>query len=245
MDRENLILPGGQEELIQKVCEVNKNVIVVLTSGSPILMNNWIDNVKGIVETWFAGSEGGNAIADILLGNVNPSGKLPMTFPKRWEDCSAYPTYKKYEAREYYADDIYVGYRHFDKYNIDPLFPFGFGLSYTTFKYSNMNVTNSGDGFEVTFDLKNTGSVAGAEAAQLYISPIKPEIERPVKELKGFKKVNLNPGETKTVKINLKKYAFEYFSERINSWKTDPGNYEILIGASSRDIKLKSTILLN
>lgn len=243
-DRDNLVLPAGQDELISKVAEVNKNVVVVLTTGSPVLMNNWIDKVKGIVEMWFAGSEGGNAIADVLLGNYNPSGKLPITFPKRWEDCSAYPTYKKLAAREYYSDDIYVGYRHFDKYNIEPLFPFGYGLSYTTFEYSNLKVSKVEDGFEVTCEIKNTGGVKGAEAAQLYVASNNAVVDHTVKELKGFSKVTLNPSESAEVKLKLTRDDFAYFNEEINSWKVDEGNYEILIGASSRDIKLKTTVMV-
>lgn len=244
IDRDDLVLPEGQDDLISKVAEVNKNVVVVLTTGSPVLMNNWIGKVKGVVEMWFAGSEGGNAIADILLGNYNPSGKLPITFPKKWEDCSAYPTYKKIAAREYYSDDIYVGYRHFDKYNIEPLFPFGYGLSYTTFEYSNLKVSKVEGGFEVTCEIKNTGNIKGAEAAQLYIASKGTSVDRPIKELKGFSKVTLNPGESAEVNLKLKNDDFAYFSEESNSWKVDEGNYEILIGASSRDIKLKTTVIV-
>jgi beta-glucosidase len=241
-DRDNLILPQGQDELISKVAEANKNVVVVLTSGSPVLMDNWINKVKGVVEMWFAGSQGGNAIADVLLGNYNPSGKLPVTFPKRWEDCSAYPTYKKLEAREYYSDDIYVGYRYFDKNNIEPLFPFGYGLSYTTFEYSNLSVSKSGDGFEVKFEIKNTGKIKGGEAAQLYISSNNASVDHPVKELKGFSKIVLNQGESAEIKLNLNRDDFAYFSEELNSWKVDEGTYGILIGSSSRDIKLNTTV---
>ena len=242
VDRDDLVLPAGQDALISKISEVNKNVVVVLTTGSPVLMDKWINKVNGILEMWFAGSEGGNAIADVLLGNYSPSGKLPMTFPKKWEDCSAFPSYKKLSARTYYADDIYVGYRHFDKYNIDPLFPFGFGLSYTTFEYSNMNVAKNNDAFEISFDIKNTGNVKGEEVAQLYISAKNLGIDKPVKELKGFDKVLLNPGESKTVKLQIAKNDFAYFDEQSHSWKVDPDSYDVLVGASSRDLKLKTTV---
>ena len=241
-DRDNLILPGSQDELISKIAEVNKNVVVVLTTGSPVLMNDWINKVKGVVEMWFAGSEGGNAIADVLLGNYNPSGKLPVTFPKRWEDCSAYPTYKKLEAREYYSDDIYVGYRYFDKNNIEPLFPFGYGLSYTTFEYSKLNVSKTGDGFEVKCEIKNTGKVKGIEAVQLYVGSQNTTVDRPVKELKGFSRAILNPGESSEIKLKLTRNDFSYFSEELNAWKVDEGTYGILIGSSSRDIKLNTTV---
>jgi beta-glucosidase len=243
-DRDDLFLPAGQDELISKVAEVNKNVIVVLTTGSPVLMDNWIGKVKGVVEMWFAGSEGGNAIADVLLGNYNPSGKLPITFPKRWEDCSAFSTYKKLEAREYYSDDIYVGYRHFDKNNIEPLFPFGYGLSYTTFEYSNLAVSKAADGFEIKYVIKNIGKIKGAEVSQLYIASNNSSVDHPKKELKGFSRTALNPGESAEIKLKLSREDFAYFSEELNSWKTDKGTYGILIGSSSRNIKLDTSIVL-
>ncbi|MFA3783896.1 glycoside hydrolase family 3 C-terminal domain-containing protein [Melioribacteraceae bacterium 4301-Me] len=238
-DRDNIELPYNQDLLIQKVAEVNKNVIVVLETGSPVVMDKWIDKVKAVVEAWFPGTEGGNAIADVLLGNYNPSGKLPITFPKKWEDCSAFNSYKKYEARTYYADDIYVGYRHFDKYNIEPLFPFGFGLSYTTFSYSNIKLNKNENNITVTFELKNTGNLQGEEIAQLYISPINPKLDRPVKELKAFKKISLQPGESKVVEMTIDKNSFAYFDEKSDSWKIDPGKYKILIGSSSRNLPLE------
>jgi beta-glucosidase len=241
-DRDNLILPDGQDELIEKVAAANKNVIVVLTNGSPLLMDKWINKVKGVVETWFPGSEGGNAVADVLLGNYNPSGKLPVTFPHRWEDCSAYPTYNVLKERTYYADDIYVGYRHFDKFNIQPLFPFGYGLSYTSFEYSDIATSKNGDKYEVSFLVKNTGKVKGEEAAQVYVSSYGLNVERPVKELKGFSKLMLDPGQQKTVTIKLDKSAFAYYSEKDSEWKVDPGNYKIAVGGSSVDLKLQADL---
>jgi beta-glucosidase len=242
-DRDDLILPNAQDELIEKVAAVNKNTIVVLTNGSPVLMDKWINKVKGVVETWFPGVEGGNAITDVLLGNYNPSGKLPVTFPHKWEDCSAYPTYNVLKERTYYADDIYVGYRHFDKFGIEPLFPFGYGLSYTTFGYSGLNVTSSDSStFNVIFNIKNTGSVKGEEVAQVYVSSHGLNVERPVKELKGFAKVALNPGETKTVTVKLNRNAFAYYSEKNAEWIVDAGSYKIAVGSSSRDLKLQSDI---
>src|SRR3989339_161967 len=243
-DRDDLVLTDGQDELITKVAEVNPNVVVVLTTGAPVVMDNWLDKVSGVVEMWFAGTEGGNAIADVLLGNYNPSGKLPVTFPKRWEDCSAYPTYKTFPARTYYADDIYVGYRHFDTKNIEPLFPFGFGLSYSSFEYSNLSVNESENSFEVSFDLKNSGGVNGAETAQLYVSEKKPQIDRPAKELKAFKKIELKAGETKGITLTVDKKALSYFDGKSHDWKLDAGDYELLLGASSRDIKLTKTVTI-
>ncbi len=244
-DRKDLFLPGNQDDLIKKICEVNPNTIVVLLAGAPVVMNEWIDKVKGIVQAWFPGTEGGNAIADVLLGNYNPSGKLPMTFPKKWEDCSAFNSYHKEDGRTVYDDDIFVGYRHFDKYNIEPLFPFGFGLSYTTFGYDTLKVEKiAGDKFEASFTITNTGKVDGAEIAQLYISQVNPVIEKAPKELKGFDKVELKAGESKTVKITIGKNDFAYFDEDTKDWKVDSGKYQIIIGASSRDIKLTQTVEL-
>jgi beta-glucosidase len=243
-DRDDLILPAAQDELISKIADVNKNVIVVLTTGSPVLMDKWINQVGGVLEMWFAGSEGGNAIADVLLGNYNPSGKLPITFPKKWEDCSAYPTYKNMSARTYYADDIYVGYRHFDKYDIEPLFPFGFGLSYTTFEYENLSVTENENDFNISFEIKNTGGVKGEETAQVYVGCKIPGVDRPLRELKGFEKVILEPGETKKILIVLNKKSFARYDEELHEWKVDAGQYEIYAGPSSRNLILKTDVEL-
>lgn len=243
-DRDNLVLPSKQDELIAKVAEVNPNVVVVLTTGAPIVMDAWLSKVNGVVQTWFSGTEGGNAIADVLLGNYNPSGKLPVTFGKRNEDYSSYPTYKAFPTRTYYADDIYVGYRHFDTKNIEPLYPFGFGLSYTSFEYSNLNVKDNGNSYEVTFDIKNTGNVDGAEVTQLYVGEVKSKIDRPVKELKGFQRIELKKGETSKASINVEKKSLSYFDGQLHDWKLEDGDYEILVGASSRDIKLKQTVTI-
>jgi len=241
-DRPDLFLPNEQDSLIQVLAEANKNVIVLINAGSPVSMEKWINKVKAVVDVWFPGSEGGNAVADVLLGNYNPSGKLPVSFPHKWEDCSAYPTYNKINERTYYSDDIYVGYRHFDKYGIEPLFPFGYGLSYTTFEYSDIKVAPDGDGYNVSFSIKNTGKIKGEETAQLYVASSDKSIDRPVKELKGFSKTALNPGEIKNVSIKINKDAFAYYSEQFSEWKINPGIYKICIGSSSRDIKLTSNI---
>ncbi len=243
-DRSDLKLPDDQDELINKIAAVNKNTIVVVTSGSPVLMNEWISNVNAVVESWFGGDEIGNAIADVLTGKHNPSGKLPVTFPKGWEDCSAYGSYHKQDSVSVYSDGIFVGYRHFDKENIAPLFPFGYGLSYAKFNYGNINVTQSGGKFVVAFELKNTGQVKGAEVPQLYIHDLKPAVEKAPKELKRFARVELKPGEAKKVKFELSKDDFKYFDSDKHNWQVSPGNYELLIGSSSRDIKLKDTVTL-
>ncbi len=243
-DRDNLILPSNQDELISQVADANKNVVVILTTGAPVMMDKWLSKVKSVVQMWFAGSEGGNAITDVLFGDYNPSGKLPVTFPKRWEDCSAFGTYKSFPARTYYSDDIYVGYRHFDTKNIQPLFPFGFGLSYTKFEYSNLSTSLNGDEIEITFDIKNVGKMNGEEIAQVYVSQKNPKIDRPAKELKAFKKVKLNSGETKNVKLTINKNSLAYFDAKTHDWNLEKDEYEILVGASSREIKLSAIVSL-
>ena len=247
-DRDNIALPGKQDDLINAVAKVNKHVVVVITSGSPVLMSKWINNVDGVLETWFAGEEIGNAAADVIMGNYNPSGKLPVTFPERWEDCSAYKTYKAQDSVSEYSDGIFVGYRHFDKNNIAPLFPFGYGLSYTKFDYSNLDVKDDSQNnelkYHIALDLKNTGKSNGAEVVQLYVTAINPKEERAPKELKAFKKVNLQAGKTENVDFVLDKNAFAYYNIGTNTWTVDPGEYEILVGSSSRDIKLKGKIVI-
>ncbi len=247
-DRKDLVLPNEQDELIKKVAEVNPNTIVVLTTGSPVLMDNWLDNVAGLIEAWFAGEQAGNSIAEILLGETNPSGKLPMTFPKRWEDCSAFDSYKKLDGTTIYEDGIYVGYRHFEKRNIKPLFPFGFGLSYTTFKYNDLKLSskdiNLNDKLIIKLSVRNTGKVNGSEVVQLYIKDVQSSIDRPVKELKGFKKVNLNPDEEKVVEFTIDKNVLSFFDPITKKWIAENGEFEILIGGSSQDIKLKEIFTL-
>ncbi len=243
-DRPNLRLPDGQDELIEKVAAANKNTIVVLTSGSPVLMNAWLNKVNAVVENWFGGDETGNAIADVLTGKHNPSGKLPVTFPKKWEDCSAYKTYHKEDSVSVYGDGIFVGYRHFDKYNIEPLFPFGYGLTYTTFNFSSIKVEPSNGKFLVLFDVENTGKVKGTEVPQLYIHAVDPPVEMAPKQLKRFDRVVLNPGEKKSVRFELNDSDFTYYNAMKHMWQVSPGEYELLIGSSSRDIKLKDKITL-
>lgn len=245
-DRSNIQLTNDQDKLISQVAKANKHVIVVITSGSPVLMNSWINNVDGVMETWFGGDEIGNAVADVLLGNYNPSGKLPITFPKRWEDCSAFKTYKVKDSVSDYSDGIFVGYRYFDENKIEPLFPFGYGISYTTYKYSNIKITNTGKNdrpeYKITCSIKNTGRMKGSEIAQLYVAAINPKISMPPKQLKGFSRVTLNPGEQKTVEFTLNINAFEYFNSDGKGWTVAPGEYQILIGSSSRNIKLHGNI---
>ena len=194
------------------------------------------------MQAWFGGDEAGNAIADVLLGNHNPSGKLPITFPVRWEDCSAHDSYKKQDSISVYSDGIFVGYRWFDEKNIKPLFPFGYGLSYTTFSYNDINEKQVGDSYQVTFKVKNTGMIGGVEIPQLYVHDLDKAIISPVKELKRFDCLPLQPGESKEVKFVLSKTDLAHYNAGTEAWETHPGTYEILVGSSSRDIKLRSEI---
>lgn len=247
-DRKDLSLPGSQDKLINEILKVNNNVIIVIASGSPVLMNSWINNIKGLLQLWFAGEQAGDAIAEVLLGSANPSGKLPITFPQRWEDCSAYNSYLKEHGRTEYSDGIYVGYRHFEKNKIKPLFPFGFGLSYTTFLFEDLNLSsneiNVDDRLKVFLKIKNTGKVSGDEVVQLYIRDINSSVDRPGKELKAFKKIHLTPEEEKIVSFEIDKDDLSFFDIQTSTWIAEPGEFMILIGNSSDNILLQETFTL-
>jgi len=245
-DKPDMQMPFGQNELIRAVVAANPNTVVVLIGGGPIDMTQWIDQTKGVLQAWYPGMEGGNAIAKILFGQVNPSGKLPMTFPKKLEDVPAHKLgqYPGDSVNVYYHDDIYVGYRYYDTYKVDPLFAFGHGLSYTTFEYSNLKVQGTGKNATVSFTIRNTGKVPGAEVAQVYVNQAKSLLPRPEKELKAFEKVVLQPGQQKTVTLTLKEDAFQYFHEAQNKWVMEPGTFNVLVGGSSRDIKLQGKLTL-
>lgn len=246
LDRESLNLPKDQIELIRAVAQANPNTVVVLTSGAPLLMNSWIDAVPAIVQTFYYGQEGGNAIADILLGKVSPSGKLPATFLKRWEDSPAFGNYPGDGQKLEYKEGIFVGYRWFDAKNIEPLFPFGHGLSYSTFGYSRLKVINGKDnGATVQFDIENTGKYEAAEVAQIYVSDVRSSVVRPVKELKGFEKVILKAGAKRTVSIKLDQTAFSFYDQNKKSWIAEKGDFKIHVGSSSRDIRLTGNFRLS
>ncbi|MBE0651035.1 MAG: glycoside hydrolase family 3 C-terminal domain-containing protein [Bacteroidales bacterium] len=246
-DRKNLELPENQNELIRKVAAANKNTVVILISGAPIAVDNWINHVPAVLETWFDGEFIGKAIADVLLGYSNPSGKLPVTFPKSMkQEPEAVQHYADNDTLITYSDGIYVGYRYFETKNIKPSFPFGFGLSYTTFKYSDLKlVQDTTDGkrqAEVTYTITNTGKRTGAEVSQVYVHENNPKIDRPFKELKGFSRVDLQPGESKTVHMTLDKMAFEYFDPQKKTWKVDHAVFDIMVGSSSEEILLTGSL---
>ena len=248
-DKHNFELPLDQIELIKNTVKQNPNTIVVLINGSPLAMNDWIHLVPSVIEAWYGGMEAGKAIANVLFGDVNPSGKLPITFPKKLSDSPAHMserTYPGVEKEVFYDEGIYVGYRHFDKEQIEPLFPFGYGLSYTTFNYENIKIDkekfSKNDTVTVSVDIVNTGNRSGTEIIQLYVQDIESSADRPPKELKKFEKVKLEPNERNTVELNLNFCDFSFYDDSTHSWIVEPGTFNILLGSSSRDIRLQGKI---
>jgi len=248
VDRARLELDVDQLELIEKVLKVNKNVVMVLNNATPILMTNWLDKTPAVVEALYPGQEGGNALADILFGNISPSGRLPLTFPKKWEDTPVVDSYPGTKEIANYNEGIYVGYRWYDKKNIEPLFPFGYGLSYTTFEYSDLKLSAKSmkqDGeIEISLNVKNTGKMASDEVVQLYIHDVKASVDREVKSLKGFQRVSLEVGESKTITMKIDKSSLSFYDVKAKKWLAEQGMFEVLIGASSVDIRLKGEFKL-
>jgi beta-glucosidase len=247
-DPAGISLPGLQNELVEKVAAANPRTIVVLINGTPLMMDRWIDKVPAIVEAWYPGEAGGGAIAGVLFGDVNPSGRLTITYPHSWEECPAFGNYPGKDGKVYYKEGIYVGYRYYDTKNITPVYPFGYGLSYTTFEYSGLKITperiSRGGKATVSVDVKNTGPRAGKEVAQLYVRDIESSIDRPVRELKGFQKIFLAPGEIKKVTFEVDTRALSFYDPKKSRWVAESGQFEIQVGASSRDIRQKGILTL-
>ena len=235
-DRKDMALHDGQNELVSALAKINPRIAVVLVGGSPMEMP-WIDEVPAVVQMWYAGMEAGNAIADVLFGRVNPSGKLPFTFPKRLADSPAHALDDYQPLICHYAEDLLMGYRWFDTKEIEPLFPFGHGLSYTAFEYGEPMVETDGDEVVLRMKLANVGSRSGRETVQLYIAPPKSAFLRPAQELKGFAKVALEPGESREVEIRLNARSFAIYHPDKREWFVEPGRYLLRLGASSRDIR--------
>ncbi|MFP5039922.1 glycoside hydrolase family 3 C-terminal domain-containing protein [Parasediminibacterium sp. JCM 36343] len=247
VDKPDMKMPFGQDELIKAVVKANPNTIVVLIGGGPIDMTQWVGNTKGIIEAWYGGMEGGTALAEVIFGKINPSGKLPVTFPKVLEDVPAHKMgdFPGKNGVAVYREGIFVGYRYYDTYKVEPQFAFGHGLSYTDFAYKNLKVAKDAAGLvTATFTITNTGKVYGGEVTQLYVHKNKTAIARAEKELKGFQKVFLQPGETKTVTIQLRKDAFQYYDEDKNAWATEKGDYTIEVGGSSKSIVVSGGVSL-
>jgi beta-glucosidase len=246
-DRSDMNLVGEQDELIEQVAAANENTIVVLNTGSPITMP-WLDKVAAVVEAWYLGQENGNAIADILFGDAAPSGKLPQTFPVRLEDTPAYINYPGEYGHVLYGERVFVGYRCYDTKKIRPLFPFGFGLSYTTFSYSPLRMSaqeiGPDDTLLIELDVTNTGQRTGKEIVQLYLHDVEASVQRPEKELKAFAKVQLAPGERKTVTLKTDREALAFYDEAAHEWVAEAGKFEALVGSSSQDIHSTATFAL-
>jgi predicted alpha-1,2-mannosidase len=243
-------LPPSQEAFIKQVTKANKNCIVIVNAGGNAAIANWKDGPAAILHAWYPGQEGGAAIAQILFGLQNPSGKLPISIEKKWEDLAAANSYYDRDNDKHvaYTEGILTGYRHFDTRHIEPLYPFGFGLSYTEFEYSNLRLSNSNitanDSLTITADIKNTGKRTGKETIQLYISQLHCSVQRPVKELKAFAKVELQPGETRSVSFCIHKDALSFYDIKRQDWLTEPGDFMALVGSSSKDIRLKGAFKL-
>jgi beta-glucosidase len=247
-------LPPGQNELIQKITAANKNAIVVVTSGGAVDTNDWLERVPALLQAWYPGQEGGTALAEILFGQVNPSGKLPATFERRAQDNPAHENYYAQPGthRVVYKEGVFVGYRGYEKQGTAPLFPFGHGLSYTSFGYRALQISprakarTNGDGplYDVTFTVTNTGKRPGATVAQVYVADNHARVPRPPKELKGFAKVMLQAGESRTVTVPLDARAFMYYDVQAKKWRADAGTFGVLVGSSSAKIEARGEVVL-
>jgi beta-glucosidase len=248
-------LPNGHVEYIKNVAKLNKNVVVVVNGGGAVEMASWLPDVKAVLMAWYPGQQGGLAVSEIITGKIAPSGRLPISFEKEWKDNPCAENY--YEnvdrmrlpknnpySRVEYREGVFMGYRGYEKNQVEPLFPFGFGLSYTQFEYSDLAIQPKGDGYEVAFTVKNTGKYDAYEVAQLYVGEVNPTVPRPAKELKGFKKVFIPKGKSQRISIPLSKSDFAYFDMKIRDWKTNEGAFNIFVGASATDVRLNGSVNL-
>jgi beta-glucosidase len=245
-DRQDMSLPGRQLELIEAVLKADPNTIVVMNAGSPVDMP-WLNQARGLIYTWFGGQESGRGLADILFGTTNPSGRLPSTFPVCLEDTPAFTSYPGELGQVHYGEGLFAGYRWYDKRNIAPLFPFGYGLSYSEFSYGELQVAEEipvGEDVTLTVNVSNNSDRAGQEVVQLYVGQEAPSLTRPIKELKGFEKIHLDAGETKSVTLTLNKRAFSYWHPGLQDWVCEPGQYVLSIGASATDIRQQKSLNL-
>ena len=232
-------LPSEQNELIERVASANPNTVVVLNAGSPLHMP-WVDKVKSVLQMWYLGQEAGNAIADVLFGEADPSGRLPTTFPKRIEDNPAHINFPGENGKVRYGEGVFVGYRYYDEKDIEPLFPFGHGLSYTTFAYDALKVEKIGDEIKVQVEVTNSGTRAGRDVVQVYVRDLQASLIRPSKELKAFVKIELKEGESKTIDLALNKSDLAFYDEARKAWVVEPGEFEVLVGRSTGDIRLSA-----
>jgi beta-glucosidase len=246
LDKPDMMLPFGQDDLIRAVLAANPRTVIVLQSGGPVDMRAWEPDAKAILQAWYGGMEGGTALAAVVFGDVNPSGKLPMTFPAKLEDSPAHAlaSYPDENLLIEHSEGLFVGYRYFDSYGVEPAFAFGHGLSYTSFEYSDLTATQADSGVEVNLRVTNTGSVAGAEVVQVYVSDDESSLPRPAKELKAWDKVELVPGESAELTFVLGDDALSYYDPARGGWVVEPGTFTIHVGSSSQDIRLHGQIEL-
>jgi beta-glucosidase len=242
-DRPDMKLPFGQDELLAELFDANPRTVVVLITGAPVELGDWHTRVPALLQVCYAGMEAGSAIARVLFGDVNPSGRLPTTYPKKLEDSPAHSVgeFPGKDGVVRYKEGLFVGYRHFDSNRVEPRYAFGHGLSYTRFEYSNLELparVNPDLSMSVKLAVKNTGSRAGAEVVQLYVRDVESSVPRPLRELKAFAKVTLEPGETKNVELPLAARSFQFYDAEAHTWKAEPGTFEISVGSSSRDLRL-------
>ena len=250
MDRKEFGLNVSQIQLINETAKINPNTVVILINANPVSMDEWLSKIPALVEAWYPGMEGGRAITKVLFGDVNPSGKIPLTFPKRIEDSPAHKTTKTFPGENlkvHYEEGIYVGYRYHEKNNVEPLFPFGFGLSYTTFRFNKVSSDKNSlksmkDSLELNVSVTNTGDKAGSEVIQVYSEDVKSSVDRPIKELVGFEKVYLEKGETKSVEVIVKSKDLAFYDMETKDWKVESGDFILHIGNSSDSIKLQKKI---
>jgi beta-glucosidase len=248
-DRSQLELPEEQIRLIKETIKINPNVIVVLLNGSPLSMSDWLDEVPVVLEAWYPGMEGGRAIANILFGEISPSGKLPITFPNKIKDSPAHQSTRTFPGENlkvFYEEGIFVGYRYFDQQGINPQFPFGFGLTYTSFSYSQLalnksKITDDDDEIGLSVTVTNTGERSGSEVVQVFFQQIESSVERPPKELIGFEKVHLSPQESKIVSISINPKDLAFYDVKKGLWKLEKSSFKLMVGSSSRDIHLDAT----
>ena len=248
MDRASLALPAGQDDLITAVVAANPRTIVVVNSGAAVLLGEWAMRVPSIIQAWYPGQEGAHALTDVIVGDVNPSGRLPTTFLRRSEDAAAYGHFPGQNGTVDYAEGIFVGYRHFEAKGIEVLFPFGHGLSYTDFAYRDLRITPKraarGQSIEASFVIRNTGMREGAEVVQFYIGAHQPRLPRPVKELKGFQRITLKPNEEQTVHFTIDESALSFYDPAAHAWVSEPGTFDLYVGASSKNIWLRGAFAL-
>lgn len=246
-DLEDIALPGRQDELVAAVLKANPRTIVVLQTGGPVELP-WMAEAPAILQAWYPGQECGNAIADVLFGDSEPGGRLPQTFPRRWQDNPTWSqdpeVYPGASGKVRYAEGLLIGYRHYDRHAIQPMFAFGHGLTYTDFALSDLAVSRSGDGARATIRMTNTGARRGSTVVQLYVGDSEASVLRPLRELKGFAKATLDPGETRELTLDLAPRAFAFFDKNARNWRIEAGSFEISAGFSAADLRLFAVLTM-